>query len=139
MQIEEVEDNQIYRNKKLHLILKNGKHICYIDIRREAVVYTHLKNITGNDWELFLPEGKSPVDVVVEEPTPVSPVEPLGEPVASQPVETAPEPLIALEANVGPPTAPMELALDEDGDILDLAAQFVEKKPRGRPPGKKKY
>ena len=57
MKIEVVEEGQIYRNKRNHLVLRNGRHICYIDIPQEAIVYTTLDRIRTEDWELYLSPG----------------------------------------------------------------------------------
>jgi hypothetical protein len=68
MLLENVEENKIYRNKKGHLVLLNGKHICYIDIRRDAIVYVTKKSLRGDDWEvLSVQEEKKPEPVVEEE------------------------------------------------------------------------
>lgn len=64
MQIKDIKDGEIYRNKRDHLVTLHGKHICYIDIPNEAVVYVRAESLKSDDWELFLPESQK----IVSEP-----------------------------------------------------------------------
>jgi hypothetical protein len=53
MQVTQVLEGQIYKNSKQCIVLLLGKHICYIDLRREAIVFVLPKQIKGDDWELY--------------------------------------------------------------------------------------
>jgi 5-formyltetrahydrofolate cyclo-ligase len=55
LKVEQLTDKQIYRNSRNHLIVLDGKHVCYIDIPNEAVVYTLLEYVKTDDWELYVP------------------------------------------------------------------------------------
>lgn len=64
MRIKELKDNQIYRNAKNHIVLTHGKFVVYIDVGKDAIVYTTIDTIRAEDWTLYLPQE----DIAIEEP-----------------------------------------------------------------------
>lgn len=62
MRIETIKPGQVFMNKRQHIVTMHGKHVCYIDIPHDAIVYTLLDRIKSDDWELFVPASQEIVE-----------------------------------------------------------------------------
>jgi hypothetical protein len=56
MKIEKILPGEIYLNSRGHIVLLNGKHIAYIDILNDAIVYVTMESLKAEDWERYVPE-----------------------------------------------------------------------------------